>query len=114
MGVADDIITVGYVTKPMISRPVRAEIFGGAAANLVYDIATKSSGPRSERNGPNVGPGGNKKRPDTYSIPQTGFKKKAGTKGPCADGYVLAKVKGRWLCMKKWDYFVGNQSPRKD
>ncbi len=109
-GATESLLIAGYVTKPMISRPARMELLAGATAGLVYDIAYgKSSGSSSERNGTHVGPGGTKNRPDTYSIPQTGYTKRAGTKGPCDDGYVLAKVKGKWLCMKKWDFFVSNR-----
>ena len=59
-GATESLLVAGYVTKPMISRPVRMEMLAGAAAGLVYDIAHgKSSGSSSERNGTHVDPGGN-------------------------------------------------------
>jgi hypothetical protein len=68
-GATESLLVAGYVTKPMISRPVRMELLAGAAAGLVYDIATQSSGSSSEQNGTHVGPGGN--TPGVYE-PRTG------------------------------------------
>ena len=100
-GATESLLVAGYVTKPMISRPVRMEILAGAAAGLVYDIAYgKSSGSSSERNGTHVGPG------DTSS----GKGKKSGKKmvkpiyrkgrDPCPPGYRLRTHNGRRMCVK--------------
>lgn len=59
-GATEALVVAGYVSKPMISRPVRMELLAGGVAGLVYDIAYgKSSGSSSEQNGTHVGPGGN-------------------------------------------------------
>jgi hypothetical protein len=39
--------------------------------------------------------------PDSYDIPQEGYRKRSGIRGPCQSGYVLQKVKGRWMCVRK-------------
>ena len=39
--------------------------------------------------------------PDSYDIFQEGYRKRSGTRGPCQSGYVLKKVKGRWMCVRK-------------
>ena len=63
-GATESLLVAGYVTKPMISRPVRMEMLAGAAAGLVYDIAYgKSSGSSSEQNGTHVGSGGTSSGP---------------------------------------------------
>lgn len=38
--------------------------------------------------------------PDSYDIPQEGYRKRSGIRGPCESGYVLKKVKGRWMCVR--------------
>jgi hypothetical protein len=85
-GATESLLVAGYVTKPMISRPVRMEMLAGAAAGLVYDIAYKSSGSSSERNGTHVGPGGN--TPGVY-VPKLAHTIRGGkiVGHHCAEGY---------------------------
>ena len=99
-----DVVAVGaYVSRPMASQAVRRDLIGGAAAAAVYDIATSQSpGSRSERNGPNVGPGGitlrdmvepnfNKARNVTHGNRRSMF---------CPEGYQLRKVNKKWMCVR--------------
>ena len=37
--------------------------------------------------------------PKRYDIPQHGYRKISGRRGPCDSGYVLRKVNGRWMCV---------------
>ena len=39
--------------------------------------------------------------PSAYEIPQHGYKKVSGRRGPCDPGYVLRKKNGRWMCVRK-------------
>lgn len=102
----DDIMMAGYVTAPMVSRPVRMELVAGGVASVVYDIAYKSSGSSSERNGTHVGPGdtssGKKaKGPESYGnlSYKPGFR--TGRRGPCDPGYLLQKKSnGSWACVR--------------
>ena len=101
-GATESLLVAGYVTKPMISRPVRMELLAGAAAGLVYDIATQSSGSSSERNGTHVGPGGT----PYLDIQQprrvrAGIGTKYETRYRCPKGYELRKIDGRWLCVRE-------------
>ncbi len=63
----------------------------------------KSSGSSSRAYQQNGSPGGtsSKKGPASYDIPQEGYRKRSGTRGPCESGYVLKKVKGRWMCVRR-------------
>jgi len=99
-GATEGLIVAGYVTKPMISRPVRMELIAGGVAGLVYDIAYgKSSGSSSERNGTHVGPGGTT---PGYKQPSKHYRKYDGkvrkSKLSCPEGYTLVLVKGKPLC----------------
>jgi hypothetical protein len=99
----ESLLVAGYVTKPMISRPVRMEMLAGSAAGLVYDIAYgQSSGSSSEQNGTHVGPAGtssrdmvepnfNKARNVTYGNRRSMF---------CPEGYELRKVNKKWMCVR--------------
>jgi hypothetical protein len=99
-GATESLLVAGYVTKPMISRPVRMEMLAGAAAGLVYDIAYgKSSGSSSEQNGTHVGPGG---IPSSYRKPDQHYRKLVdGTKMKkitCPPDYELVEWKGKLFC----------------
>ena len=86
-GAVESLTIAGYVSKPMISRPVRMELLAGGVAGLVYDIAYgKSSGSSSEQNGTHVGPGGN--TPGVY-VPKSGHEVRNGkiTKHVCKPGF---------------------------
>ena len=105
------------IYRPLTSGPRRntvptGYVFGGAGKSVaqVGVIAANGKSPdvRSERNASDVTSGGtssgkNSKQPRMYSIPQTGYKKTIGRRGPCRKGYVLAiDVKtNRWVCVKK-------------
>ena len=101
MGVADDVITAGYVAAPMISSPARKELIAGGVAGLVYDLFSQSSGSSSEQNGTHVGPGG------TLLGNKAGLKssrkmvKPLFRKGrdPCPPGYRLKTVNGKRMCV---------------
>ncbi len=71
-----------------------------AVSTVIY----KSSGSSSRAYQQNGSPGGirpsKKKGPVSYDIPQEGYRKRSGTRGPCESGYVLQKVKGRWMCVR--------------
>ncbi len=64
----------------------------------------KSSGSSSRAYQQNGSPGGTrpskKKGPDSYDIPQEGYRKVSGSRGPCEFGYKLRKVRGRWMCVR--------------
>ena len=102
VGAGDSVIIAGYVSRPMISKPVAREFVGGALAGFAYDLATQSSGSRSERNGPNVGPGG---------TGPAGLGSKGGSKmvkpvyrrgrDPCPPGYRLRTVNGKRMCVMR-------------
>jgi hypothetical protein len=109
-GATESLLVAGYVTKPMISRPVRMEMLAGAVAGLVYDIAYKqSSGSSSEQNGTHVGPGGissGNKQDSRFSYKVKNqydrAKYRDGLRGPCKKGYVLHRAtNGVWYCVKK-------------
>lgn len=87
VGATESLMIAGYVTKPMISRPVRMELIAGGIAGLAYDhFTSKSSGSSSEQNGTHVGPGGN--TPGVY-VPKTGHEVRNGkiTKHVCRPGF---------------------------
>ncbi len=104
-GVTESLLLAGYVTKPMISRPARMELLAGTAASLVYDIAYgKSPDVRSEQNASDVTSGGTPSgRPKSYPAPEFNElrKRKARGLGACEPGYVLRKINGRFMCVKK-------------
>jgi hypothetical protein len=99
-GATESLLVAGYVTKPMISRPVRMEMLAGAAAGLVYDIAYgQSSGSSSEQNGTHVGPGGissNKGKKSMQKMVKPVFRK---GRDPCPPGYRLRTVDGKRMCV---------------
>ena len=100
-GATESLLVAGYVTKPMISRPVRMEMLAGAAAGLVYDIAYKSSGSSSERNGTHVGPGGTVFEQTAGGKSDSKMVKPVYRKGrdPCPPGYRLRTVNGKRMCV---------------
>jgi hypothetical protein len=99
-GATESLLVAGYVTKPMISRPVRMEMLAGAAAGLVYDIAYgKSSGSSSEQNGTHVGPGGTfsgKGKKSMQKMVKPIYRK---GRDPCPPGYRLRTVDGKRMCV---------------
>ena len=106
----DDLIVAGYITAPMVSRPVRMEIIGGAIAGLVYDIAYgKSPDVRSERNASDVTSGGTSsgEKPmlsDStirWMLQNQPYSRDAITEHACGVGYRLVKRKGKFVCVKK-------------
>lgn len=104
VGAGDSVIIAGYVSRPMISKPVAREFVGGALAGFAYDLVTQSSGSRSERNGPNVGPGGTFSGRKMYPLPKDskGILSRTGRvlHNPCAKGYTPRRIKGRLMCVK--------------
>ena len=107
-GTVESLTIAGYVSKPMISRPVRMEIIAGGVAGMVYDIAYgKSSGSSSERNGTHVGPGGTSSgKTGSYPLSKKQVKRLLDPSpkydyNPCRKGYVPRKINGRWHCVKK-------------
>ena len=112
-GTVESLTIAGYVSKPMISRPVRMEIIAGGVAGMVYDIAYgKSSGSSSERNGTHVGPGGTTSVEPTmsqndirYFVKAYGFGSKELSKQACPKGHKLTNVGGRYICVPN-DYPV--------
>ena len=107
-GAVESLSIAGYVSKPMISRPVRMELMAGGVAGMVYDIAYgKSSGSSSERNGTHVGPGGTRLREPTMSqkdinrsIAMYGRNLAEMSKAICPKGYRLREIRGRFVCVK--------------
>lgn len=100
-GATESLLLAGYVTKPMISRPARMELFAGSAAALVYDIAYgKSPDVRSERNASDVASGGTSLGKKS-KIPRKAFRSVRG-KYPnysCPKGYSLMNWEGKMVCV---------------
>ena len=70
-------------------------VFGRHRQDLYKSPASSSSS--YQQNG---GAGGNEDV-TRYDIPQHGYRKKSGSRGPCSPGYHLEKVKGKWMCVRE-------------
>ena len=100
------IYTAGALTRPAYVRPVGITAIGEFTK---VGINTLSSGSRSERNGPNVGPGGKNRSktvpPSVRGVALKNLLRKEGygkvARDVCPKGYKLVRTKTGFVCQLK-------------
>jgi len=102
-------MSAGYLYAEPIVVAMPAHVRGAVVAHTAgyaYDYFSESSASSSSSYQQNGGAGGNQ---DFYAAPgiytvrgkRVDYNAIAGSRGPCAPGYVLNKVKGKWICVRK-------------